>query len=332
MPDQIRVSLSVSVALCTYNGARFLREQLESIAAQTRLPDELVVCDDGSADESVEIVRSFAKNAPFPVRLELNEKNLGATKNFEKAIGLCEGDIIALSDQDDVWKPQKLAVLEKTLEEHPGAGYVFSDAELIDEAGILAGPRLWKSDRSRWLAVRSYSGGKQVAALIRRNPCTGATMAFRSTLKGVLLPISSYFVHDYWIALLASCVGAYGVPILEPLIQYRQHQGQQIGALRMSILDKVRWVRRVGPSEFSNRTRGYVDLRERLLGLTAEGRLYATSHMVLVQEKSLHLSRRAAAHSARGPAKLRKVLSEVFSGRYARYSNSWASVVEDLCF
>jgi glycosyltransferase involved in cell wall biosynthesis len=322
----------LSVAMCTYNGARFLPEQLESIASQTRLPDELVVCDDGSADESAEIIRRFAKNAPFPVRLELNEKNLGATKNFEKAIGLCQGDLISLADQDDVWKPQKLAVVEKTLEEHAGAGYVFSDAGLIDEAGKLAGPRLWKSDRSRWLAVRSFSGGKQVAALIRRNPCTGATMAFRSTLKGVLLPISSYFVHDYWIALLASCVGAYGVPILEPLIQYRQHRGQQIGARRMSILDKVRWVRRAGPCEYSNRTQGYVDLRERLLALAAEGRLYPTAHMVLVQEKSLHLSRRAAAHSARGTAKLERVFSELITGRYARYSNSWVSVVEDLCF
>src|SRR5258708_29962312 len=118
----------ISVAMCTYNGARFLAQQLESIVAQTRLPDELVVCDDVSADESPEIIRKFAKNAPFPVRLELNEKNLGSSKNFEKAIGLCRGGLIALADQDDVWKPQKLAVLETVLENHPEVGYAFSDA------------------------------------------------------------------------------------------------------------------------------------------------------------------------------------------------------------
>src|SRR6266567_6944512 len=105
----------ISVAMCTYNGARFLREQLESIAAQSRLPDELVVCDDGSTDETVETIKAFVGRAPFAVRLEINSKNLGSTKNFEKAIGLCEGEIIALADQDDVWKPQKLAVLEATL-------------------------------------------------------------------------------------------------------------------------------------------------------------------------------------------------------------------------
>src|ERR1700704_2935070 len=113
--------LRIWVALCMYNGADFLSEQLESIAAQTRLPDELVVCDDGSSDDSTDIVRNFAKNASFPVRLEVNEKNLGSTKNFEKAIGLCNGDIISLADQDDVWKLHKLAVLEAALKNHPQA-------------------------------------------------------------------------------------------------------------------------------------------------------------------------------------------------------------------
>ena len=89
----------LSIALCTYNGAQFLPAQLESMAAQTRLPDELVVCDDQSTDGSVEIIKSFAHHAPFAIRLEINAKNLGSTKNFEKAIGLCRGEIIGLSDQ-----------------------------------------------------------------------------------------------------------------------------------------------------------------------------------------------------------------------------------------
>ena len=93
----------LSIAMCTYNGARFLSEQLESIAVQTRLPDELIVCDDRSTDGSVEIIRNFALHAPFEIRLEINTNNLGSTKNFEKAIGLCKGEIIALADQDDVF-------------------------------------------------------------------------------------------------------------------------------------------------------------------------------------------------------------------------------------
>src|SRR3712207_5989304 len=100
--------MSLSVALCTYDGARYLPEQLESLARQRRLPDELVVCDDGSADDTVDVVRRFADRAPFAVRLSLNPQNLGFVKNFEQAIRLCRGDLIALADQDDVWHPQKL--------------------------------------------------------------------------------------------------------------------------------------------------------------------------------------------------------------------------------
>jgi len=86
--------MKVSIALCTYNGEKFLAEQLKSIAGQTRLPDELVICDDCSQDATVDIVRGFAKVAPFSVRLLTNKTNAGSTKNFERAISLCEGDII----------------------------------------------------------------------------------------------------------------------------------------------------------------------------------------------------------------------------------------------
>jgi glycosyltransferase involved in cell wall biosynthesis len=324
--------LLISVALCTHNGARFLPEQLESIAAQTRLPDELVVCDDRSADRTAEIIRAFAGDVPFTVRWEVNKEKLGSTKNFEKAIDLCEGEIIALADQDDVWKPQKLAVLEKNLKEHPEAGYVFSDAELIDERGTATRTTLWELIRFQGAVLTDFSQTRQVAALLRRGAATGATMAFRSSLKKLLLPISSYFVHDYWISLLASSVASYGVPVPQPLMLYRQHHGQQMGARPRSILEKVRWARQMGRTEHSNSAQGYLDMRERLLALAAQGRAYPADHMVLLQEQIMHSSHRAVAHSKRGAARLGKVFSEVLTGRYARFSNSWVSVVEDLCF
>ena len=95
--------LHISVAMCTYNGGKYLREQLISIAKQARLPDELIVCDDVSNDATLQILNEFQKMAPFPIRIHRNGVRLGVTKNFEQAIALCNGDIIALSDQDDVW-------------------------------------------------------------------------------------------------------------------------------------------------------------------------------------------------------------------------------------
>ena len=93
---------TISVALCTYNGAQHLPAQLASIAGQTRQPDELLVCDDVSDDFTIEVIESFAHNVPFPVRVFINNEKLGAIKNFEKAVSLCTGDILFLSDQDDV--------------------------------------------------------------------------------------------------------------------------------------------------------------------------------------------------------------------------------------
>ena len=95
--------MNLSIALATYNGAVYLKEQLESIAAQTRTPDELVISDDQSTDDTLRVIEEFAATAGFPVRLSVNEANLGIAKNFEKAISLCRGDLIFLSDQDDVW-------------------------------------------------------------------------------------------------------------------------------------------------------------------------------------------------------------------------------------
>lgn len=292
----------------------------------------MVVCDDRSADESIEILRSFAKHAPFPVRLEINSENLGSIKNFEKAIGLCDGDLIALSDQDDVWMPQKLSKLCRVLQENPRAGYAFSNAEIIDEQGARLGRNLWDSVQFQGSLQNGFFEARQVAFLLKRAAVTGATMAFRASLKSMLLPISPCFVHDYWVSLLASCVGSHGVPVPERLIQYRKHSGQQIGVRRRSILEKVRWLREVGPVEYGNRTRGFQDLRERLLLAATNGWVCPANQMVLVEEKIEHCSRRAAVHSTRGMTRISTVFSEAFAGRYARFSNSWQSIVEDLCF
>src|ERR1043166_10343033 len=98
MPD-----MRVSVAICTFNGAEFLPAQLESIATRTRPPDEIIICDDASTDDTRTVLESFAQTSLIPVSLHFAETNAGSIKNFERAIGLCTGDVIALSDQDDVW-------------------------------------------------------------------------------------------------------------------------------------------------------------------------------------------------------------------------------------
>ena len=123
----------ISIAMATYNGARFVREQLDSFSAQTRLPDELVVTDDCSTDDTVRVVEEFARTAPFAVTVHRNPKNLGYAPNFEKALAMCTGDIVFLSDQDDVWFPEKIARVIRYFEKEPCTQVVINDALLVDE-------------------------------------------------------------------------------------------------------------------------------------------------------------------------------------------------------
>ena len=324
--------LRISVALCTYNGAHFLSEQLESFAGQTKPPSEVVICDDQSSDHTVRIVREFAARAPFPVRLEVNETNLGSTKNFERAVGLCEGEIIALADQDDVWESQKLEIIAGTFREQPEIGYVFSDAELIDEAGSHISGGLWELSGFSGTLFKQFTNGSQVTALLRRSIATGATMAFRSSLKGAIMPFSPHFVHDCWISTVASCIGAHGVPISEKLIRYRQHGAQQIGARRKSTLQRFAIFREESEHEYCRAKLGMRDLRDRLLLSNMAGQVVNPTNMNLVEEKLDHCTRRAGAHEETGLTRARRVFAEVLTGRYVRFSNSWRSVIADLCF
>jgi len=111
--------------LCTYNGELYLREQLESIFKQTRLPDEIIVCDDCSVDSTLKILDEFRKIFPVPFKIYVSKKTLGVSKNFERAISLCTGDIIVLSDQDDVWMPETIKKVIEVFNNNKDCSYVF---------------------------------------------------------------------------------------------------------------------------------------------------------------------------------------------------------------
>jgi glycosyltransferase involved in cell wall biosynthesis len=222
---------TLSVALCTYNGGLYLREQLDSIAAQARPPDELVVCDDGSTDGTVTLLEAFAAKAPFPVRVYVNPKNLGSTKNFERAITLCAGDIIALADQDDVWYPHKLERLERELSKSGRIGLAFSDADVVDDRLRPAGYRLWEALRAVQRNSRLIARNRLFEVLTGDNIALGCTTAFRADYKDLVVPISAAWGHDAWIALLIAAVADIA-RIEEPLLAHRQHAANQIGLAR----------------------------------------------------------------------------------------------------
>ena len=215
--------MKISVALATYNGERFIRDQLESLSAQTRLPDELVVNDDCSTDRTVAIVEDFARTAPFPVRILQNERNLGFSDNFLRAARLCRGDWVAFCDQDDIWLPEKIAVCERHTA-IPGREIVVvaHNAEIVDEHLNRSG-------------VRYLNLTKTIICRGRRLPnlwvASGFTMMFRSDLlrdissddrgpdPGVAV---SKLAHDVWICRLARILGDVAI-LPDCLALYRRH-------------------------------------------------------------------------------------------------------------
>jgi len=324
-----------SVAMCTYNGVRFIAEQLASIAAQTRLPDQLIVCDDRSTDATVECVREFARNAPFPVRVVENEKNLGSTKNFERAIELCDGDFIALADQDDVWLPEKLRRLEEALADQ-GTGLAFTDGEVVDESLLPLGQRVWQTIRFDEREQRLVRKGHAFAVLLEHNVVTGAALALKAEFRKLILPIPNNLVHDgipvlhdWWAALLVSAVAKVSF-VPESLFKYRQHSTQQMGVITRAgggaspLFDTVRRRNTFLPEI------DYIGAIFERLSSVAMSPVRANVLSDLEARLS-HLETRAAMPERR-LQRIAPVLRELAARRYHLYSNGLMSAAKDLWF
>jgi hypothetical protein len=318
----------ISVALCTFNGERYLEEQLDSIAAQSRPPDELVICDDASTDASVAISEVLASHADFPVRIHVNERNLGSTRNFDRAIGLCAGDLIVLSDQDDVWRSDKLQVLEAAFDQHPEVGLAFSDADLVDEDTHPLGRTLWEQLQLDAAEIELLQSPGAFALLLAGSTVAGATLAFRGCFKDLVLPMPDDLpiIHDGWIAALVSAT-ARVLPLAEPLIQYRQHPGQQNGGR-----ERVRPA--PGLTAALRRESTYDELLA--VGGRVQERLAACSARYDSRTASQELQARLAHMRARRHLPTRvlprtaTVVTELLAGRYHAHSNGLRSAAKDL--
>jgi glycosyltransferase involved in cell wall biosynthesis len=318
--------LTICVAMCTYNGERFLLEQLDSFLAQTRQPDELVVCDDGSTDRTREILEKFKHKAPFSVRLYLNEQNLGFRRNFEKALSLCQGDLIALSDQDDIWLPEKINEVERVFLKYPSAGYVFHDAFLVDEQLNLLGVSLWDNYNFSFHLNNHFKPGEFAKYyMCLGQTILGATIAINSKLRENLLPLPNYWAHDSWIAFAGSLIMDV-IALPKKLNKYRQHSYQLFGA-STSFLSKYWQGKKVRNSLFTKQAIGWKEALDRL---SSDTRLRCDQDILKqVSNKIDHLEVRG---NLKGSIihKLPIIIKEITKKRYHRYSNGWRSVVRDL--
>jgi glycosyltransferase involved in cell wall biosynthesis len=323
---------SISVVLCTYNGERFLKQQLDSIAGQTLLPDEIIVCDDGSADSTLEQVKRFALTAPFAVSIYRNERQLGSTANFDQGLAKAKGELIALCDQDDVWEPQKLERLSEAMAD-PEVGGVFTDATLIDAEGRALPESLWQ--RAGFTPSRRTAFERDpMGVLLRQDVATGATMMVRARLRMMYERIPAVWVHDGWLAwmlLLHEAETGRLRPIEEKLTRYRIHASQQTGSSAValglpseSVRERLAKARQVGHEHHRRHAERLRLVREHWLAGGGSSEVPAARQLLGAIRLLEGRGALPAAWWRRLPFVLRLLPA------YIRYAGGWRSAARDL--
>jgi glycosyltransferase involved in cell wall biosynthesis len=323
------LELTASVVLCTYNGERYLQQQLDSLLAQSRLPEQIVAVDDGSTDRTWEILEAFAKQARgrgITVDAQRNPNNLGYVRNFETALQRAGTDMIFVCDQDDIWDPEKLAIMHERFMADPDLLLLHSDARLVDASLRDLGCSLFDALELGPDELRREHEGCGFDVLLRRSIVTGATLAFRRNLLAVAVPFGDGWIHDEWLAIMASAIGKIDV-VERKLIDYRQHNANQLGMRRRTLDVKVREIALSRAQLLRNDARRMESLLERLLLLPVAVAKHIPAR---VQDKLEHTRVRMHITDIARIKRISPILKEAASGRYRRYGAGIRSVLRDL--
>lgn len=331
MPSSSGFAL-ISVALCTHNGTRFIGEQIRSICLQTLPPGEIVLSDDASTDNGVEVARATLRECErakpglsIDLRIIENSPPLRVTKNFEQAALACKGDLISLSDQDDVWHPNRLARIVAEFERRPELLLLHTDARLVGPGRQHLGGSLFHALEVQPFELDWIHGGRAFDVFLRRNLVTGATTVFRRSLLAHAAPFPVEWLHDEWLAIIAAAVGR--VDVLEDeLIDYRQHESNQIGAQRDSFRRKVQ---KALASRGDTHVKRAIKAELLLARLVALGDLVAAETIAKVRDKLEHQRFRAALPPRR-VTRVVPVIREALKGRYQKFGRGVRGVVRDL--
>lgn len=320
------MTLKVSVVLCTYNGEAYLGEQLDSLLAQTRLPDEVVLGDDGSADSTIAMLESFmvrAQSKGVSTRLIRQSVNQGFVENFSRTLRLASGDLLFLCDQDDLWSSEKLALMEQRFVDDPDLLLLSTDARLVDAQGADLGLSLFNALELRALELRQLHEGKGFDVLLCRSLATGATVGMRRALIDDALPVGDGWIHDEWLAIVASSLGK--VDVLEQqLIDYRQHGRNQVGMRKRGLRDKWRDLIRSRRAQFEAEVSRLFALEMHLRGLGA------AASADKVSQRAAHFRVRLSLGQRPRALRLPQILREAGAGNYRRYGTGVRSFLRDL--
>ena len=324
--------LSVGVVICTFNGVKYLLEQLESILKQTYLPDHIVISDDGSTDGTWDFLESWVSKQPgIEVTIIRNEKQLGVLRNFEGAVSRITTDLIFCSDQDDIWFTDKVEVMIKVFEERKDVLLAHSDSLLIDMSGEALGLTLFDTLRLSKRERLAIHNGNAFDVLCRRNVVSGATLVFRRQLLQMAGPTPYNYYPDEWLAIIAAGMGTVEL-IDRPMIKYRQHESNMVGATKKGLIEELKqiWWDINSHRSLANLTESTIKKREVLYEhLAANGNV--TERRLRVALDALEFSNTRKVLPKNVAWRFIKVLKNVFNKKYFRFSYApRADIVRDI--
>ena len=319
---------SVSIALATWHGARFIDEQLDSLARQTRPPDQLVVSDDDSSDDTCARVEAFAQKVDFEVQLVRNTERGLTTLNFERAIERCDGDLIFFADQDDIWRPHKIERMLEIFDAHPATGGLFCNGGVIDDDRNDLGYDLWEAQGFHAGEQAMVRHGDAAMVFLRHVVAAGNTFAFRGRFKPLLLPFPQLrSVHDAWVAFMVAAVSDFEI-LDEDLVEYRLHEGNQFGLALLDLRAQIGKARlQISEGAFHHAVELFGE---------AGRRLDAHPEFEVNPTLRRHIAAKVAHSQVRDAlprgwfARLGPVMKEAVRGHYGLYGYGYKSLAQDL--
>jgi len=323
--------LTCGVAIITFNGLRYIAQQLDSILAQTRPVEHIVISDDGSTDGTVEFLEAWVKHCPIRVTLIRNEKQQGLIKNFEKAVSAVNADVVFSCDQDDIWIRQKVALLAEAFENRPEVTLVHTDAILVDAQGRDMKTTLLGELEVTEAEKRTIRTGDAFSVFCRRNLVTGATAAFRRTLLQLALPLPASLYHDAWLASMAAATGTVCLMDIST-IHYRQHGSNVVGVKKLDRLTKLRhfyWTLR-NKERYSATVDSNVSVRAAVYSRLSSSSAVAISSLALAKQ-ALEFAEFRRALPENYVLRTGSVLRNAIEGQYAKFSyEPWLDAARDI--
>lgn len=330
--NKVWKKVDFSVALCTFNGEKFIEEQLLSILNQSYPVSEIVISDDGSSDRTIEIINSIIDGlAPDSPTIKVFQNNLplGIAANFQRCISLTTSRWIFLCDQDDVWDLEKVQYFRDLILQNPGKSFLCSDALLVDSERKSLGYTLLGSLKVRSKERRLACGSKAFDVFLKRNIATGATVVLNRHLFERSHPFPTGWIHDEWLAIVSSMNGDL-FQSDKVTIEYRQHSSNSIGEKKQTLrrrISKYREPRNERNEHLAQRARElqeYVVRHKSDYTLAQFEYLHQTAGMFL----EFHLKRLKLSPSR--PFRLIPVTRLFFAGEYSRYSRGIKDAIKDL--